>query len=158
MIHAIRLGAVLYCVWLLLSGHLSPLLLTLGLVSALCATAMAFRMEIVDLKPRPVRLRWAFVRYWLWLGKEIVKSNLQVARCILTPTLPISPRLMRVRASQRSAFGIVTYANGITLTPGTVAIAIEGDTIEVHALTDSAARALEDGQMDALVSAVEGVP
>ena len=158
MIRAIRLGAVLYCVWLLLSGHVSALLLTLGLLSAVCATAMALRMKIVDLEPRPVRLRWTFVTYWLWLGKEIVKSNLQVARCILDPALPINPCLTRVRASQRSALGIVTYANAITLTPGTVAIAIEGDTIEVHALTDEAARALEDGQMDSLASATEAIP
>lgn len=156
MVHAVRLGALLYCLWFLLSGHLSPLLLALGLASVVVAVAIAVRMHLVDGEMYPVRLTAGVVGYWLWLGWQIVKANLQVARCILDPSLPISPCITRVRASQRTALGRVTLANGITLTPGTVSIDLDGDAIEIHALTADAARDVEAGEMDRRVSAMEG--
>ena len=158
MIHAIRLGIVLYCLWLLLSGYYLPLLISLGLVSMVLVTAIALRMDIVDRETYPVRIAWTVVSYWGWLAKEIVKSSIDVSRRILNPALPISPRVIRIKASQRSKLGLVTYANSITLTPGTVSIDVEGDTIEVHALSEEAARDLEAGEMDRRVSAMEGHP
>jgi multicomponent Na+:H+ antiporter subunit E len=154
MIHSIRLGAVLYCVWLLLSGRFSPLLLLLGVASVVVVTVISLRMKIIDHHSYPIRLNGPVLSYWCWLAWEIVKSNLQVARCILDPGLPISPCITRVKASQTTPLGIVTYANGITLTPGTVSIAVDGDTIEVHALTREACRGVEDGEMDRRVTAM----
>jgi multicomponent Na+:H+ antiporter subunit E len=75
----------------------------------------------------------------------------------LSPSLPISPTIIHVRASQKSDLGKVIYGNSITLTPGTVAIDIDGDKIEVHALTREAAQALRDGDMDRRVTRLEGV-
>ncbi len=155
MVHAVRLGVLLYCVWLMLSGHVSPLLLSLGLVSAAVAAAIALRMEIVDRETYPVHLHWSVLSYWSWLLLEIVKANLKVARCILTPALPISPCIVRVPAGQRSALGVATYANSITLTPGTVSIGVEDGRIEVHALTEDAARDLESGEMNRRACAME---
>ena len=156
MVHAVRLGVVLYCVWLMLSGHVSPLLLSLGLVSAAIAAAIALRMEIVDRETYPVRLNWSVLSYWSWLLLEIVKANLKIARCILDPALPISPRIVQVPAGQRSALGVATYANSITLTPGTVSIGVEEGRIEVHALTEDAALDLEGGEMNRRACAMEG--
>jgi multicomponent Na+:H+ antiporter subunit E len=96
--------------------------------------------------------------YWGWLVWQIIKSNIDVARVILSPSLPISPNVVRVKASQRTTLGLVTYANSITLTPGTVSMYLDGDIIEVHALTESGARELKDGEMDRRVSAIEGSP
>jgi multicomponent Na+:H+ antiporter subunit E len=55
---------------------------------------------------------------------------------------------VRLRLSQQTALGKVVYANSITLTPGTVTLAIEGDEILVHALTQADANVLETGEMD----------
>lgn len=158
MKHAIRLGIVLYCLWLLLSGYYLTLLLSLGALSALLATTIAVRMEIVDHETYPVRLTWGVFSYWGWLVWQIAKSNIDVARVILSPSLPITPNVVRVKASQRTNLGLVTYANSITLTPGTVSMYLDGNTIEVHALTESGARELQDGEMDRRVSAIEGSP
>jgi multicomponent Na+:H+ antiporter subunit E len=158
MKHAVRLGIVLYCIWLLLSGYYLTLLLSLGALSALLATVIAVRMEIVDHETYPVQLTWGVFSYWGWLVWQIIKSNIDVARVILSPSLPISPNVVRVKASQRTTLGLVTYANSITLTPGTVSMYLDGDIIEVHALTESGARELKDGEMDRRVSAIEGSP
>ncbi len=52
--------------------------------------------------------------------------------------------------------GIVTYANSITLTPGTVSVEVEGDEITVHAITREGAQDLAKGSMDRMVTRFEG--
>ena len=47
--------------------------------------------------------------------------------------------MIRVKATQRSELGRVTYANSITLTPGTLTLRIDGRHFVVHALTEAGA-------------------
>ena len=75
-----------------------------------------------------------------------------------SPSLPISPTLINVKASQQSVVGVVTYANSITLTPGTVTISVDKDIMTVHALTRNAAEGLESGEMDRRVTDMEAHP
>ncbi len=156
MVHAISLALVLFALWLLLSGHYVPLLIGLGALSVLLVVTIALRMNVVDREGHPIHLSPKALLYWPWLAWEIVKSNVDVARRILSPTLPISPTVIRLKASQKSELGKVIYANSITLTPGTVSIDIDGDKIEVHALTREAAQALRTGDMDRRVTRFEG--
>ena len=75
---------------------------------------------------------------------------------MLSPSLPISPRLFVLRAGQGTDLGQVIYANSITLTPGTVTVEIENRELVVHALTEEAAQSLRSGAMDRRVTALEG--
>jgi multicomponent Na+:H+ antiporter subunit E len=156
VVHAISLALVLFALWLLLSSHYVPLLIGLGALSVLLVVTIALRMGVVDREGHPIHLSPKALLYWPWLAWEIVKSNVDVARRILSPTLPISPTVIRLKASQKSELGKVIYANSITLTPGTVSIDIDGDKIEVHALTREAAQALRTGDMDRRVTRFEG--
>jgi multicomponent Na+:H+ antiporter subunit E len=65
---------------------------------------------------------------------------------------------MRVAFSQKTAVGIATYANSITLTPGTITVELkrrDGEFL-VHALTEASAEGLESGEMDRRVTTMEG--
>ena len=157
MLHVISLAAVLYGLWLGLSGHFEPLLLGLGVVSVVIAVVLAHRMDIVDHEGHPIQLSWRAVFFWPWLAWEIVKANIDVARLIVDPRLPISPRMIEVVAHQRSEVGLVTYANAITLTPGTVTTDVDGNRLQVHALTEAAAADLQSGEMDRRVVEMEGL-
>lgn len=156
MKYTIGLIVLLAVVWLLWSGHYNTLLLSLGAVSLAIVVAISLRMKIVDEEGAPVQLPLRLVPYLPWLVLEIVKANVDVALRILRPGLPISPRLIRVRAGQRTDLGRVIYANSITLTPGTVSIDTDGDDITVHALTRGAAEGVLSGAMDRRVRRVEG--
>jgi multicomponent Na+:H+ antiporter subunit E len=153
---AAALVAALFAFWVLLSGIFTPFLLVCGLVSALAVAALAWRMEIADHEGHPVHLAAGAVSYWPWLAKEIAFSGWQVTRLILHPRLPISPALARFKPSQKSTVGLVTHANSITLTPGTVTIEASHDEFLVHALTREAARALAASEMDRRVRRLEG--
>jgi len=85
-----------------------------------------------------------------------VKSAWDVSRIILDPRLPISPTLVRFRPSQTTAVGLVTHANSITLTPGTITVEADADLFVVHALTRAGAAGVVSGDMDGRVRAVEG--
>jgi len=143
--------------WLVWSGHFEPLMLGYGAVSCALVLWLSLRMKLIDPESAPHHLLGGMLLYIPWLLLEIAKANLHVARVILTPSLPIQPRVIRVQATQRSELGNTIFANSITLTPGTVTLDVRGGSILVHALTDHAAAGLADGVMDARVSRVEGV-
>ncbi len=155
--HTINLGLFLFALWVLLSGHYTPLLLLLGVLSTLLVVFLAARADLIDRETYPILLKSSVLLYWFWLGREIIKSNINVARLILDPAMPISPTVFTVRANQKTELGRVTYANSITLVPGTVAMDIEEDVITVHALTGAAAKDLKHGDMNRRVCHVEGV-
>lgn len=155
--HTINLTVFLVAIWLLLSGHYTPLLVTLGIVSSLLVVFIATRTSLIDREIHPVLLKPAILTYWIWLAREIFRSNLDVARRILDPRLPISPKVFTVRAGQKTDLGKVTYANSITLVPGTVTMDVEGDVFTVHALTREAAADLETGEMNRRVCNAEKV-
>ena len=154
--HVISLSVLLFLLWLGLSGHWTPLLLSLGIASTLLTVYIAHRMDVIDHESHPIHLTWRIPTYWLWLLIEIIKANFDVAKTILGIGEPISPNVVQVKPSQRTDLGQVIYANSITLTPGTISIEMEDDVITVHALTRGSASDLTSGVMDRRVTQSEG--
>ena len=152
----IGLAGLLFAFWLALSGHYTPMLVAAGGVSAvLCVLAM-IRVRVADAEGEPLELLWGAVTYFPWLMREIAKSAWAVTKIILHPSMPISPTMTVVRASQKTTAGVATYANSITLTPGTITVGVNGNELIVHALVVEGALDLESGGMDRRVSQFEG--
>jgi multicomponent Na+:H+ antiporter subunit E len=147
------LFAALFALWLLLSGHYTPLLMTYGAVSSAVVVAIVHRLELADEEGVPFHCLPLLWRFWPWLTGEIVKANIEVMRRIISPRLDISPQLFHFTPSQGTSTGLVTHANSITLTPGTVTIEIEEDgRFLVHALTrelaEGTAATVGDGRLE----------
>jgi multicomponent Na+:H+ antiporter subunit E len=113
-------------------------------------------MGLTDSEGHPTQLVLSAPLYWMWLAKEIALSAWAVAKTILTPGLPISPTMTVVKASQRTPAGVATYANSITLTPGTITVGASENELTIHALARDGALDVESGRMDKRVSAFEG--
>jgi multicomponent Na+:H+ antiporter subunit E len=154
--HVAALVVTLFGFWLLLSGIYTPFLVLAGLGASIAVAALAWRMGVADPEGHPVHLALAAAAYWPWLLKEIALSGWQVSRIILDPRLPISPTLARFAPSQKSIVGLVTHANSITLTPGTITVEADRESFLVHALTRAGAESLADSEMDRRVSRFEG--
>jgi multicomponent Na+:H+ antiporter subunit E len=150
------MGLALAAVWLLLSGLFKPILLGLAVASVLLTLWLAGRMKIVDAETHPVWAALHYVPYWPWLSVEIVKSSIDVARRVLSPSMPISPTVFQVRAGQKTTIGRVVFANSITLTPGTVTLDVDGDRLTVHALSRDTIEDLLGGEMNRRVTRAEG--
>jgi multicomponent Na+:H+ antiporter subunit E len=136
----IILVLALAALWLLLSGYFDkPLLLFFGALSVLFAAWLARRAGILDNDAVPVGLFPGIVGYWIWLAFEIGKANIIVMREALAVEPKLSPKMFVVPNPPKSTVGKATFANSITLTPGTVSVDLRENEILVHALTEELA-------------------
>ena len=154
IIKALLLFVFYFVIWLLLSGHYDPLLLTLGVLSCLTCLYVTWKAKFIDEEGLPLHLLIRLPIYTLWLFKEIIKANIDTAKIIIINNP--DPQNFRVKSSQKTEAGKVTYANSITLTPGTVTTVLDGDILEVHALSSDMADDVKSGVMDKKVSWLEG--
>ena len=161
MLRSIVLSIVLFLFWLALSGHYNTFLLAVGVATTIFTVFIVTRMgateKASDLKGKGNSLNFALAGlvYFPWLVKEIIKSAWAVTQIITHPQLPISPTMAKIRASHKTSVGIATYANSITLTPGTLTTNVAGQELIVHALVSDGIDDLEQGIMDAKVAAIE---
>jgi multicomponent Na+:H+ antiporter subunit E len=72
------------------------------------------------------------VRYLGYFVAALVRANLDMARRVLSPSLPIRPAVVEVRTGLQSSLGKLLLANSITLTPGTLSVDVRDDRILVH--------------------------
>jgi len=154
MIIKLALLFIFYMIfWLLLSGHYNPLLINLGILSCLLCIYVGWKAKFIDNEGVPIHLLLRLPTYMLWLFREILKANIDTAKIIILNNP--NPQVFKVKSSQKTEAGKVAYANSITLTPGTVTTQLEGDELEVHALSKEMAKDVKSGEMDKMVSWLE---
>lgn len=141
-------GFLLFAFWLLLTASYD--------IAHLLAGAFFAGLVMWLNPPRPAWGRklslLAALAYLPWLTGRIVKSALHVSRLILTPSLPISPRLFRHQTKLKTDGELVVLGNSITLTPGTVTVEVAPGELMVHAIDEASSADLVDGVFDERVS------
>ena len=150
----VLVAVILIAAWLLWSGLYKPLLLGLGAFSCALTVLIAKRMGFFDTDVFAFRYSLKLFGFWAWLGREIIKSSLEVARIVLAPKLRIDPRVIEVDASDLEPVDQVLLGNSITLTPGTLTLDVYEGRLLVHALTPEGAAALQRGEMQRRVAAL----
>lgn len=157
MKYAVTLTLALFASWFAWSGHFDkPFIGLIGILSALFCIFLTRRMRIVDEEGAPAQLGIRpFTHYAPWLAKEIVVSNIAVAKIILAPKMELHRNMVEVDANQKSELGKVILANSITLTPGTVSVNLKDDKILVHALSFEGAAEDISGDMSQRVNRLE---
>jgi multicomponent Na+:H+ antiporter subunit E len=153
----VLLFIVLMTAWLLMSGHYTGLIISLGVASVLFCVWLSHAIGATDQEGLPTHLFARLPAYLLWLVGEIVKSNYATAKFILNGRA--DPEIFTVSATQKTAAGIATYANSITLTPGTVTVDIDEhadkDQFLVHALHGDFGDDVRSNDMDRRVTALD---
>lgn len=144
----IRSLLVLATIWLLLSGHYTGLILSLGVLSVLVVTWFIWRMDRVDGELWGLPIRPRLLYYLLWLMWQVVLSNIDLVRRIWDPTLPIRPTWQRLDIKVSSVLAKTLYANSITLTPGTLTTDVRDDHFMVHSLSPDGIEELKKGGME----------
>ncbi|WP_191965511.1 MULTISPECIES: Na+/H+ antiporter subunit E [Haloferax] len=93
-----------------------------------------------------------FLPYLLF---AVVRANLSLAAVLLDPRLPIDPTVVRLPAPE-GRLATALLANSITLTPGTLTVDIDGDSLVVHTLTHETREELLTGELVRAVNFVVG--
>lgn len=156
---------LLFGFWLVLSGKFDAPHLAAGAVCAVVVAVLSRRLLRLPppLGPHPAHplggVRWLRLAAYLpWLAWQVVVANLHVARIVLHPRLPIDPCVVRLDTPTPHTLARLTVTNSITLTPGTVTLDADVGGYLVHALTRSAAAAVERGAMHRRVQALFEAP
>jgi multicomponent Na+:H+ antiporter subunit E len=130
---------LLFGLWLLLSADLAvPVLIAGFIVVFLIVLLFSVRNPVFrDIKLGPKALSYIIIYPFVFL-KALVMANFDVARRVLSPSLPIRPAIVEVRTRLHSPIGRLMLANSITLTPGTLTVEIQGDSLFIHWIDASA--------------------
>jgi multicomponent Na+:H+ antiporter subunit E len=129
----LNLWLTLLLIWLFASGTLATDTVLTGVVItaaiALAFAAFARVYSVIRWSPR------AIYTYLLYLGVflyELVKANLNVMRYVFSPHIDIHPGIVEIKTNLRSPIGRLALANSITLTPGTLVVDMQGDSLFIH--------------------------
>lgn len=129
------LFTILLVFWILLSNTLALEFLIPGIVLILIILGLFCRRCTIfdDAKVTPKAFYFTIVYIFVFLW-ELIKSNLDVARRVISPALPINPGIIKAYTKIRSPMGRMILANSITLTPGTFTVEIDDDTFFIHCI------------------------
>lgn len=130
--------------WVLLTGSLQGQELLAGVLAVGMTTAVAGRHLAIlgGVRMTPSAPLW-LVTYLGYFFAALVRANLDVARRVLSPSLPIRPAVVEVGTALESRLGRLLLANSITLTPGTLSVDVRDNRILVHWIDATPGTALE---------------
>jgi len=141
---------ILYLNWILWSGKFDAFHLLLGVISSALVTFMSHDLFLnrKKISPKIIVETIRFIKYVPWLLYQIILSNIHVASLVLSPRMPIDPKIIRYKTKLKTDISLVTFANSITLTPGTITADISDGEFIVHALSRKVADDLMTGEME----------
>jgi multicomponent Na+:H+ antiporter subunit E len=146
----LRIIIPLLIIYLALTSNVELSNIIMGL---LIASAVAFligpQRQTYELRRLPAAL-FAMGQYTLILMIDIIKNGIQVARILLTPSLPIQPGIISIPSHCDTEFGTALSAHAITVSPGELVVEVgEDGTMYTHCLdaTNSEVKAAEAQKM-----------
>jgi multicomponent Na+:H+ antiporter subunit E len=131
--HYLLAYGVVVLLWLLLAGSLGRDEVVAALAVGAVVTALAIpRLSIMAGIRLSISAPVSLLTYLGAFILALIRANLDVARRVLSPALPINPAVVEVRTALRSPLGKLLLANSITLTPGTLSVDLLDDRLLVH--------------------------
>ena len=84
-----------------------------------------------DVRLSPQRLHH-FVLYTGVFVVELVRANINMMRYVYAPRIKIKPGIVRIRTKLQTPVGRLALASSIALTPGSLVIDMDDDSLFVH--------------------------
>ena len=147
---------IMALLWIVLSGKFDAFHLSLGFIS--CFIVAFFSGDLLSI-PKTVKqlpMGWArFIGYIPWLLYQIFLANLHVLYLTFHPKMMdlIDPQIVRFDSKLKKEISLVTFANSITLTPGTITIYVSvNGAFQVHAIDKASGEPLP-GEMERRIAA-----
>jgi multicomponent Na+:H+ antiporter subunit E len=73
-----------------------------------------------------------YIKYIVIFIKNLILSNIDVAKRVIDPKLPINPGIVEIKTELKEDYKKLILANSITLTPGTITMNVKGDRLFIH--------------------------
>ena len=155
---AVTVFGIMLLFWIILSGYFDAFHLGAGIICCAIITAISGDLFFQSGRTLP-ELTGAFIRFLLFIPRllwSILYANIDVAYRILHPDMPVDPGIITLETSFRDDVLRTTFANAITLTPGTITMEVSGGTFTVHALVQENAEKdlLFDREMEQILAGI----
>lgn len=137
---------IYFFLWVIFNGSFTLEIAAFGVVisAALFAFTCKFMDYSIEKEKQNIKKVFQMFIFICLLLKEITLANFAVIRLILTQKEEIEPELVTFCSSLKTPTARAFLANVITLTPGTITVALEEDRYLVHCLDESMAEGIED--------------
>jgi multicomponent Na+:H+ antiporter subunit E len=122
----------MFIIWILMAGFDVQELIVGAAVSIILSVILANYVQFSFGFTIIPKLLLFIVLYIPILIIELIKANLDVAKRVLNPKLPIRPGIVKVPTEIKSDIGKLVLANSITLTPGTISIDADSENVYIH--------------------------
>jgi len=123
----------LMIVWVAFTTSFAVAELVTGAIVSMIISLLSIRMftccKLSILAPK--RIFYMIVYFFVFII-ALIKANFDVARRVLTPSLPINPGIVKFKTKLKTDYSKMVLANSITLTPGTLSVDIIDDTFYIH--------------------------
>lgn len=149
--------SALFVLWLIFNGKITAEIVLTGLAVSVLVFAFFCRFMGHSIKRELGIYRKAgyMIVYIFCLIAEVFKANFAVLRIILNKNIPIHQAMVKVRVDLKTNFARVLLANSITLTPGTITVALEGNEYTVHCLSREMIEGIENSRFVSLLHKME---
>lgn len=151
---------IFFVLWLIFNGRVTTEIVIFGLVVA--AAMYWFICKFMDFSPRReleyLRKGSYVLQYLYHLVREIVKANFATMKLICSAGRVVEPALIEFETHFQRDASRFMLANAITLTPGTITVAVEGDKFIVHCLDKTLAEGIESSVFVKLLEKIERMP
>ncbi len=136
---------VFFFAWVIFNGQITTEIVIFGVFIA--AAVFWFICKFMDYSLKKELKLYKSIGFLLWyavvLLKEIIKANIDIIPKIYTVEEAMEPVIVKFRVDLKTDWARVLLANSITLTPGTITVALEENEYTVHCLDTSLAEGLE---------------
>lgn len=148
---------ILFALWIVLSGRFDGFHLIMGVISCgIVAFLSADLFFPVQLHRNHFFVWLRFTGYIPWLLYQIFLANLHVMYIVLHPRMMelIDPHIIEFNSKLTSDISRTTFANSITLTPGTITVdATTVGKFSVHCIDEDSGKPLP-GEMEERIAKV----
>ena len=146
-----------FLVWVVFNGRLTLEIALFGVAvaGAVFAFVCKFMGYSLQKELRFYKKIPSFCQYLYYLVKEIIAANITVSRMILTRKEQMEPVIVHVRTDLKTETARMMLANSITLTPGTITVALTENDLLVHCLDKSLSKGMEDSVFVRLLHKME---
>ncbi len=123
----------LFLVWLMFTSTLFWQEVLVGALLTMVISLMSIRLFTCCTLSifNPVKIFWMVWYFFVFL-KALIIANFDVARRVISPSLPINPGIVKFKTKLKTNYSKMVLANSITLTPGTLSVDVVGDTFYIH--------------------------
>lgn len=146
-----------FLLWIIFNGRITMEIVVFGLV--ISAALYWFICKFMDFSPQRevmyLKKGGYLIQYLYYLVKEIVIANFVTMKLVCTSNRVVEPVLVEFDIHFKNDTSKFLLANSITLTPGTITVAVNGDRFTVHCLDKSLAEGMDSSVFVKLLEKIE---